>query len=129
MEGLRVLVVDDEEELVSTLMERLMLRGIDAQGATTGRDALKHIEKENFNVAVVDVKMPGIGGLEVMQSIREKCPNVQVILLTGRGSERESEIGLEGGAFAYLVKPIDFEELVKTIREAAKVCGGTRNER
>ena len=129
MEGLRVLVVDDEEELVSTLMERLMLRGIDARGATTGRDALKHIEKEDFNVAVVDVKMPGIGGLEVMENIRKKCPGVQVLLLTGRGSEKESEIGLEGGAFAYLVKPIDFEELVKTIREAAKVCGGTRNER
>ena len=120
MEGLRALIVDDEEELVFTLVERLALRGIEAQGTTTGADALDRIESGNFDVAVVDVKMPGIGGLEVMARIRARCPHLQVILLTGRGSEKESEIGLEAGAFAYLMKPIDIEELVKMMRGAVE---------
>jgi DNA-binding response OmpR family regulator len=64
--------------------------------------------------------MPGIGGLEVLKEIQVKCPNLRVILLTGRGSEKESEIGLEAGAFAYLMKPIDIEELVKMMREAVR---------
>ena len=124
MEGLRVLVVDDEEELVSTLVERLKLRGIEAQGTITGAEALNIIESENFDVAVVDVKMPGIGGLQVMEGLRTKCPDLQVILLTGRGSEKESEMGLEAGAFAYLMKPIDIEELVKMMKDAAKSLKG-----
>jgi DNA-binding response OmpR family regulator len=124
MEALRVLVVDDEEELVSTLVERLKLRGIDAQGAITGAEALSFIESNGFDVAVVDVKMPGIGGLELMERLRAKRPDLQVILLTGRGSEKESEMGLEAGAFAYLMKPIDIEELVKMMRDAAKGLKG-----
>lgn len=124
MEGLRVLIVDDEEELVSTLVERLRLRGIEARGAITGAEALTLIERDNFDVAVVDVKMPGIGGMEVMEGLLTKRPDLQVILLTGRGSEIESEKGLKAGAFAYLMKPIDIEELVKKMREAAKSLKG-----
>jgi len=120
MKGLRALIVDDEDELVFTLVERLALRGIEAQGTTTGADALNRIESGDFDVAVVDVKMPGIGGMEVMERIRAKCPHLQVILLTGRGSEKESEIGMEAGAFAYLMKPIDIEELVKMMRKAVE---------
>lgn len=118
MEGLRVLVVDDEEELVSPLVERLTLRGIDADGVMTGADALDRIKNEDFDVIVLDVKMPGIGGLEVMEKIRAKRPRAQVILLTGRASDKESEIGLREGAFAYLVKPIDIEQLVRKMKEA-----------
>jgi len=128
MEDLRVLIVDDEEELVDTLVERLMLRGIEARGATTGAEALNLIEKDDFDIAVVDVKMPGIGGLEVMEKIKAKCPRMQVILLTGRGSEKESEIGMEGGALAYFMKPIDIDELVKKMREVASSLKGKRNE-
>lgn len=127
MERLRVLVVDDEEELVSTLVERLKLRGIEARGTITGADALSLIESDDFDVAVVDVRMPGIGGLEVMEGLLTRRPDLQVILLTGRGSEKESETGLEAGAFAYLMKPIDIEELVKKMREAAKCLKGKHN--
>ncbi len=118
MDRLRVLLVDDEEEFVSTLIERLTLRGIEADGVITGADALKRAQDRDFDVVVLDVKMPGMDGLEVMRKIRTMRPRVQVILLTGRGSEKESEIGLEEGAFSYLIKPIDIEDLIRTMKEA-----------
>lgn len=119
MGRLRVLLVDDEEELVSTLKERLMLRDIEADGVTAGADALRCIQSKDYDVVVLDVKMPGIDGLEVMKKIRAIRPRVQVILLTGRGSERESEIGIKEGAFDYLIKPIDIEDLIEKMKEAA----------
>ncbi len=115
---LKVLVVDDEEELVSTLGERLMLRGIEADGVFTGADAVRRVAEKDFDVVILDVKMPRMDGLEVMKKIREIRPHLKVILLTGRGSEKESEIGLEQGAFAYLVKPIDIEDLIGKMKEA-----------
>ena len=118
MNRLRVLVVDDEEELVSTVCERLTLRGIEADGVITGAAALERIQDKEFDVAVVDVKMPGMGGLEVMRKIRVLRPQLQVILLTGHGSVKESEIGLKEGAFDYLMKPINIENLIGKMREA-----------
>jgi len=118
MDRLRVLLVDDEEELVSTLTERLMLREIDAEGVFTGADALSRIQDTEFDVVVVDVMMPGMGGLEVMRAIKALRPKVQVILLTGRGSEKESAIGIKEGAFDYLVKPVNIESLITKMREA-----------
>lgn len=118
MDRLRVLLVDDEEELVSTLKERLILRGIEADGVITGTDALNRIRDAEFDVVVLDVKMPGMDGLKVMREIKTMRPSMQVILLTGRGSETESEIGIKEGAFDYLVKPVNIEELIKKMREA-----------
>ena len=115
---MRVLLVDDEEELVLTLSERLVLRGIDAVGVTTGVDALSRIKDSEFDVVVMDVKMPGMDGLEVMRAMKSIRPGIQVILLTGRGSEKESEIGLQQGAFDYLVKPINIEDLIAKMKEA-----------
>jgi DNA-binding response OmpR family regulator len=112
------LIVDDEEELVSTLGERLMLRGFAADGVLTGEDALRQVREKEFDVVILDIKMPGMDGLEVMKKMRALRPHLQVILLTGRGSEKESEIGLEEGAFAYLVKPIDIEHLIEKMKEA-----------
>ncbi|RJP67052.1 MAG: response regulator [Candidatus Abyssobacteria bacterium SURF_17] len=119
MDQMRVLLVDDEEELVSTLKERLALRGIEADAVLTGADALDRVQTNEYDVIVLDVKMPGVDGLEVMRKIRKLRPRVQIILLTGRGSEKESEIGIREGAFDYLVKPTDIEELVKKMKEAA----------
>lgn len=118
MERMRVLVVDDEEELVSTLIERLALRDIEADGVTTGDAALRRLQNREFDVVVLDVKMPGIDGLELLRKIRKMRPGLQVILLTGRGSARESEIGLEEGAFDYLIKPVDIEDLIKKMKDA-----------
>ncbi len=125
MEHLRLMFVDDEEELVSALVERLELRGIDAMGVTSGDEALQHLREEHFDVVVIDVKMPGIGGLEVLRTISRRHPDVKVILMTGHGSAEDSEIGHRLGAVAYLQKPVELEDLLATIEQA----GSSRNER
>lgn len=119
MDHLRLMFVDDEEELVSALVERLELRGIDAMGVTSGDEALQLLREEHFDVVVIDVKMPGIGGLEVLRTINRRHPDVKVILMTGHGSAEDSEIGHRLGAVAYLQKPVDLEDLLTTIGQAA----------
>ena len=118
MTDLRVLLVDDEEEFVTTLSERLHLRGIEAQAATDGEGALALIEKDPPKVVVLDVLMPGLGGMEVLRRIKAKHPEIQVILLTGQGSSKDGIEGMCFGAFDYLVKPLDIEELIKKMRAA-----------
>jgi DNA-binding response OmpR family regulator len=119
MAQMRVLLVDDEEELVSTLGERFSLRGIEANAVMTGVDALNLIQEKDFDVVILDIKMPGMDGLQVLKKMREIRPGVKLILLTGRGSENECEKGLKEGACAYLVKPIKIEDLIKKMEEAA----------
>lgn len=118
MDHLRLMFVDDEEELVSALVERLELRGIDAIGVTSGDEALEHLREEPFDVVIIDVKMPGIGGLEVLRTVSRRYPDVKVILMTGHGSTEDSEIGRRLGAVAYLQKPVDLEDLLATIERA-----------
>lgn len=118
MESMKVLLVDDEEEFVHTLAERLQLRGIDALCATEGEEALERIEADPPQVVVLDVLMPGIGGLEVLKRIKGIHPEIQVILLTGRGSEKDGMEGTRLGAFDYLMKPLKIEDLIKKMREA-----------
>jgi DNA-binding response OmpR family regulator len=118
MEGLRVLIVDDEEELVSALEERLNLRGFQATGVTTGAEALTYIDTTLCDVVLLDVKMPEIGGLEVIKRIKEKHPKLQVILLTGHGSAQDVAKGMELGAFDYLMKPVDIDVLVRSLLAA-----------
>lgn len=120
MEPCKLLLVDDEEEFVTTLAERLSLRGIRARVALSGEEALEALDSEFAHVVVLDVLLPGMGGLEVLKRIRQAHPEVQVILLTGRGSDREAREGVALGAFDYLVKPVHLEELIKKIREASK---------
>lgn len=120
MDNLRVLLVDDEEELVETLAERLEIRGIDAEAVTSGEDALRLLLDYTFDVVLLDVKMPGISGLEVLKLIRRQRPATQVILITGHGSAEDGESGLQQGAFDYVVKPIDIDTLIGKMREAAK---------
>jgi two-component system OmpR family response regulator len=115
---LRVLVIDDEEELVSTLVERMTLRGIKAFGALTAQEGLRFLQEQDITVIILDVMMPGMDGLELLKRIKKMYPQIQVILLTGRGSEKESEIGIAEGAFDYLIKPIDIEELIQRMHEA-----------
>lgn len=119
MQNLRVLIVDDEEELVHALVERLQLRGMDAQGVITGKAALERIRSETFDVVLLDVKMPGLGGLKVIQEIKERRPGLQVIMLTGHSSAQDAQRGKTLGAFAYLQKPVNIEELCRVLRAAA----------
>ena len=124
MSVLRVLIVDDEAELVSALTERLALRGFDAQGVTTGADALAFLEEESCDVVLLDVKMPGLGGLEVIRRIKTQHPNLEVILLTGHGSVKSVEEGMALGAFDYLMKPVKIDNLVRILTAAGSKPGG-----
>jgi DNA-binding response OmpR family regulator len=118
MNNQKVLLVDDEEEFVSALAERLDIRGIETRVATDGEQALEILETESFDVIVLDVIMPGISGLEVLQRLKEKDTRPAVILLTGHGSTREGLEGMRMGAFDYLMKPLDIEELIAKMKEA-----------
>ena len=118
MDPLRILIVDDEEELVSALRERLNLRGFQAQGVTTGAAALELIEEAAFDVVLLDIKMPELGGLEVIRQIKDLRPRLQVVLLTGHGSVKSVEEGMALGAFDYLMKPVKIDNLVGILTAA-----------
>jgi DNA-binding response OmpR family regulator len=111
---MRVLLVDDEQELVSALGERLCLRGIEAEWAISAEEALQRVETGTFDIAVLDIKMPGVNGLELMQQLEAKRPGMQYIFLTGYGSEKDFEtVSHRCGEAAYLVKPIQIEDLIE----------------
>jgi len=115
----RVLVVDDEAELVSALAERLELRGFTALGATSGEAALDCLSRQQFDVVLVDVKMPGLGGFQLVREIRERWPAQPVVLLTGHTSASAAETGASLGVADYLLKPVDIDELSGVLRTAA----------
>ncbi len=118
---MRVLLVDDEEELVSALAERMSFRGIDAEWATSGQKALEMAAEGCHEVAVLDVKMPGMGGLELKRRLMERCPAIKVIFLTGHGSEEDFMKGsAEAGREFYLVKPVAIDELIGKMREVLR---------
>jgi DNA-binding response OmpR family regulator len=115
---MRVLLVDDEAELVSTLAERLSFRGIEADWVTSGEEALKQVERQRYEVAVLDVKIPRISGLALKKLLEEKHPELKFIFLTGHGSEEDFRIGsAEAGAEYYLIKPVDLNLLLDKIKE------------
>ena len=119
MTGPRVLIVDDEAELVSALVERLNLRGFRATGVTAGTEALHRLATEACDVVLLDVKMPGLGGLEVIRKVKTEHPQLQVVLLTGHGSAQDASAGMELGAFDYLMKPVTIADLVRILHAAA----------
>ena len=118
MKPLRVLLVDDETEFVSTLGERLSLRGIEADWVTSAEEALKQIEKTQYDLALLDVKMPRISGIELKRMLHKQCPDMQFIFMTGHGSEQDFHAGSsEAGAEYYLVKPVHIEDLMQKMNE------------
>ena len=118
-----ILLVDDEVEFISTLAERLDLRGIPARVVYDGESALKAVAEDAPQVMVLDVMMPGIKGIDVLQRVKETHPAVQVVLLTGQGKTRDGIEGMRYGAFAYMMKPLDLEELITTLGEAIAAQG------
>lgn len=116
---MHVLLVDDEEELVATLAERLAMRGIEADWATNGDEALRKAGAASYDVAVLDVKLPKISGLELRRRLQQKCPGMKFIFVTGHGSEEDFKTGsAEAGEGYYLMKPVNIEALVGKMREA-----------
>ena len=126
MEQWKILLVDDEKEFVSTLAERLRLRGIHAVEANSGEEALRLLDAEPPEVVVLDVKMPGMSGLEVLRRIRSSHPDIPVILLTGIGTEQEGTEGLTLGASDFLMKPLQIDELIKRMRAAIDAAAAKR---
>ncbi len=120
-EDLKVLIVDDEDDLVSTLVERLEIRGVDATGVCSGTQAIQLVENNGFDVVVLDVKLKGEDGVEIMKQIKEIQPELPVILLTGHLSPEASEEGFKAGAIDYLLKPINLNDLMTKMREAIAV--------
>jgi CheY-like chemotaxis protein len=114
----KVLLVDDEREFVQTLSERLVMRDMGPAVAFDGESALNLIKEDEPEVMIVDLKMPGVDGLEVLRKVKETRPEIEVIILTGHGHEEDRELCMELGAFAYLQKPLDINELSDIIKKA-----------
>ncbi len=117
-EAPKLLLVDDEREFVQTLSERLSMRDIDSAVVFNGAEALDLMATDDPEVMILDLKMPGIDGFEVLRKAKQTHPNVEVIILTGHGSEDDKITCMQLGAFAYLQKPVDMEELSATLQRA-----------
>jgi DNA-binding NtrC family response regulator len=118
MSEIKVLIVDDEVEFAATLAERLELRDITAETVNNGKDALSTILIRPPDVVILDLKMPDLSGLEVLQGIKTHDPSIEVIMLTGHGSTSSGIEGMERGAFDYIMKPIDLDLLLEKINQA-----------
>jgi two-component system, OmpR family, response regulator CpxR len=114
----KLLLVDDEREFVHTLSERLLMRDLDSAVAYDGETALDILDKDEPEVMILDLKMPGIDGIEVLRKTKATRPEVEVIILTGHGTEKDRETCMELGAFAYLQKPVDIDVLTDTLNRA-----------
>jgi len=116
---MKVLLVDDEKELVTTLAERLNMRGLETQWATSAEEALNRMQTESVDIAVLDVKMPKVDGLALKKQLQEKCPTMKFIFITGHGSIQDFEAGAsEVGADYYRAKPMKIDDLIARIKEA-----------
>ncbi|ADH87169.1 response regulator [Desulfurivibrio alkaliphilus] len=122
----KVLLVDDEREFVQTLSERLLFRDVGAAVAHDGQSALEMLIDDEPEVLVLDLKMPGIDGIEVLRRVKKIRPEVEVIILTGHGSEDDRRTCLELGALAYLRKPVDIDELEARLQEAHQKVQASR---
>ncbi len=114
----KVLFVDDEKDFVQTVSQRLISRDVGTYGVFNGEDALEIIAEDRPDVMVLDLKMPGLYGVEVLRRSKEMAPEVEVIILTGHGTSKDMKDCMDLGAFAYLNKPVDIEELSATIKAA-----------
>lgn len=118
MKEIKVLLVDDEQKFVETLSERLQMRDLQNETVYDGEQALEFVDDKEPDVMVLDLKMPGIDGMEVLRRVTRKFPNMKVIILTGHGTDRDEDESRRIGVFDYLKKPVDIEVLVSRIKAA-----------
>jgi DNA-binding NtrC family response regulator len=118
MEQIKILLVDDEDDFVKSLSERMQMRDLDTDVALNGEQALEILDEDVPDVMVLDFKMPGIDGIEVLKRVRKSYPDVQVIMLTAHGSEKNEQEARRLGVFEYLHKPTGINKLVETIKKA-----------
>lgn len=118
MKDIRILLVDDEEEFVRALSERLSLRDLTSRTAFSGDEAMRFVSDAAPDIMVLDLKMPGTPGMEVLRRVKRRYPGIQVIVLTGHGNDLDEAEARAIGVFDYLRKPVDIEVLVARIRAA-----------
>jgi DNA-binding response OmpR family regulator len=114
----RVLVVDDEEEFVATLVKRLARRGVACESAFTGAQAIAALQAGNFDVMLLDMKLPDADGKDVLREAKRLKPEIQVVILTGHISAQDGLEGRGSGAHDYLMKPVEFESLLESLQKA-----------
>jgi DNA-binding response OmpR family regulator len=118
MNKLKVLVVDDEPDFCELVVKRLIAGKMNAEGTQDGAKALEILKHKDFDVVVLDVKMPGLGGIEILRWIKANTPGIEVIMLTGDQSVEAGIKGMQLGAFDYVIKPVPMNELLDKIRQA-----------
>ena len=120
MERFNVLLVDDEGEFLDTLVKRILKRNVNATGVKSGEEALGFLEKNPVDVVVLDVRMPGMDGIETLRVLKRQHPLTEVIMLTGHASLEVAIEGMELGAFDYLMKPVEIDDLLYKLQDANK---------
>jgi len=115
---IRLILIDDEVGFTTVMAKRLARRGLDVTSAFSGSEAIKTMRKAEFDVAVLDLKMEDMDGIEVLKIFKKMDPDMPVIMLTGHGSEKSAGEGMEYGAYDYLFKPYEFDELLEKIHAA-----------
>jgi DNA-binding NtrC family response regulator len=118
MNSMNLLLVDDEEQFLTTAKKLMDKRGLNTFVCTNGFDALRILKERRIDVVLLDLKMPGIGGVEVLRKIKQNHPQVEVILLTGHASVESAVEGLKIGAFDYLLKPSTIPDILDKVKEA-----------
>lgn len=120
MDGFNVLLVDDESEFLDTLVKRIKKRNLNAYGAGSGEEALTLLAQQPVDIVVLDVRMPGMDGIQTLREIKTRYPLVEVIMLSGHASLEVAIEGMELGAFDYMMKPIEIDELLYKLQDAYK---------
>ena len=118
MSRIRVLVVDDEQDFLKLIKRRLTRRNLDVDTVPSGQEALERLEREAVDVVILDVRMPGLDGIETLKEIRKRFRNTAVIMLTGHGSMQSGIEGISHGAYDYILKPFSIDDLIERIRAA-----------
>lgn len=121
MNAVKLLLVDDEKPFVETMMKRLKKRDIDVNPAYDGEEALEYLDQHSgIEVVILDIKMPNMDGMTALKEIKSRFPLIEVIMLTGHATVETGIEGMKMGAFDYLMKPCDMEQLIQKVNEAAK---------
>jgi two-component system, OmpR family, response regulator len=118
MDNFRVLIVDDENDFRDAIIKRLRARKVEVEGADSGPKALEMLAQQDFDVVVLDVKMPGMDGIETLRALKLQKPLVEVIMLTGHASVESGIQGMQLGAFDYVMKPVALDDLMDKLRQA-----------
>jgi len=120
VDGLAVLLVDDEVDFLQALLKRMQKRNVSAAAVNSGEEALAFLSRNGVDVVILDVKMPGMDGIETLRAIKKRHPLLEVIMLTGHADMEVAIEGMNLGAFDYLMKPINIDDLLYKVQDAYK---------